>query len=79
MEWGFGMASESIEVDEDLPNFWSVVKWAEANETVKISNDSRERLQFEQAARNTIMRLVSISKLPDIAIQGSPWYTILAS
>lgn len=35
MEWGFAMNSTPIVVDEDLPNFWTVVKWSEANETVK--------------------------------------------
>jgi len=79
MQWGFAMNSAAIEVDEDLPNFWSVVKWTEAIETVKTSNDSRERLQFEQAARNTIQRLTAIERLPEVAIQGSPWYTLLAS
>ena len=79
MEWGFGMASSSIEVDEDLPDFWTVVKWTEANETVMNSNDSRERFQFEQAAHFVLDKLMSIVRLPAIAIQGSPWYTILAS
>jgi hypothetical protein len=73
------MNSAAIEVDEDLPNFWSVVKWTEAIETVKTSNDSRARLHFEQAARNTIEKLTAINRLPRAAIQGAPWYTLLAS
>ena len=73
------MASSSIEVDEDLPDFWSVIKWTDANETVMVSNDSKKRFQFEQVAHFVQDKLSDIVELPKIAIQGSPWYTILAS
>ena len=79
MKWGFAMASSSIEVDEDLPDFWSVIKWTDANETVMVSNDSKKRFQFEQVSHFVQEQLSDIVKLPKIAIQGSPWYTILAS
>jgi len=33
-ELGFGMESQKIEVDEDLPNFFSVIKFSNADEVL---------------------------------------------
>ena len=32
--WGFGMENQKIEVDEDLPNFFSVIKFTAADEVL---------------------------------------------
>jgi len=42
MQWGFSLQEKEIEVDEDLPNFFTCVKLSQADEVVLEENNMRE-------------------------------------
>lgn len=44
---GFSMAQSEIEVDEDLPNFFSAIKISHADEIVQEAKNMRENYGFE--------------------------------
>lgn len=61
--WGFGMESQKIEVDEDLPNFFSVVKFSSADEVLMEEKNVQKNFGFLINDPDTIKSLENI-KMP---------------
>lgn len=40
--WGFTMQAKDVEVDEDLPNFFKVIKLSQADEIVREEENMKE-------------------------------------
>lgn len=76
--WGFAMADSDIDVDEDLPNFFKACKLSDADELVMENENLKKNYGFEPNDPDTI-QVLDNTKLPKKAIQGTPWYQILAN
>lgn len=46
-EWGFTLKSEPIKVDEDLPNFFTAIKFVEADRLIEENKMMQKRYGFE--------------------------------
>lgn len=77
--WGFSMQRTDIEVDEDLPNFWTAVKFSQAQEVVKEFDNMKEGYMVEIEDPRVIEILSGITTMPKRAIQRTPWYNILSN
>lgn len=72
-KWGFGLEQIKIEVDEDLPNFFSVVRFTAADEVLEEEKNCQENFGFLINDPDTIESLGKII-MPKKACQGTPWY-----
>lgn len=72
------MSHKSIQVDEDLPNFFDAVKLSQADVLVHEQENMRENFGFQHNDPDTIENLDDAS-LPKRAFQGTPWYQILSN
>lgn len=59
-ELGFGMESQKIEVDEDLPNFFSVIKFSNADEVLAEESNCKENFGLLINDPDTIKSLKGI-------------------
>ena len=75
---GFTISSDTIEVDENLPNFYSAIKLTDADWFVKESNYMRDTYQFTFANKIVVDRLDD-TPVPKKPIQSIAWYNILAN
>lgn len=73
------MQRADIEVDENLPNFWTAVKFSQAQEVVKEFNNMKDGYLMEIEDPRVIEVLSDITKMPKRAIQRTPWYNILSN
>jgi hypothetical protein len=73
MQWGFALQSQEIEVDEDLPNFFKVIKLSQADTLVSMENNMKDNFGFSFNDPDTI-ELLDATCIPKKAIQGTPWY-----
>jgi hypothetical protein len=76
--WGFGMESQKIEVDEDLPNFFSVIKFTAADEILDEEVNFQNNFGILINDPDTITSLKKII-MPKKACQGTPWYQMLSN
>ena len=76
--FGFTMQKERISVDEDLPNFFEAIKLRQADEIVCEYQNIKDRYGLEIEDVDVIKKLER-TKIPEKAIQGSPWYSILSN
>lgn len=78
MKWGFTISTNTIEVDENLPNFFQSVKLSDADWLVKESNYLRDTYRFTFANKIVVDRLDAweVAKKP---ISGIAWYNVLAN
>lgn len=78
MKWGFTISTNTIEVDENLPNFFQSVKLSDADWLVKESNYLRDTYRFTFANKIVVDRLDAweVAKKP---ISGIAWYNLLAN
>jgi hypothetical protein len=76
--WGFGMENIKIEVDEDLPNFFSVVRFTAADEVLLEETNCQKNFGFMINDPDTIDSLKNII-MPKKACQGTPWYQMLSN
>lgn len=76
--WGFGMESQKIEVDEDLPNFFSVIKFTAADEILDEEENFQNNFGILINDPDTITSLKKII-MPKKACQGTPWYQMLSN
>ena len=76
--WGFTISSSTIEVDENLPNFFEAVKLSDADWLIKENNYMKENYNIEFVNPAVIERLDDWqpAKKP---ISGIAWYNILAN
>ena len=56
-KWGFVISTNTIEVDENLPNFFQAVKLSDADWLVKESNYLKETYRFTFANKIVVDRL----------------------
>jgi hypothetical protein len=77
-KWGFGLEQIKIEVDEDLPNFFSVVRFTAADEVLEEEKNCQDNLGFLINDPDTIESLEKII-MPKKACQGTPWYQMLSN
>ena len=78
MKLGFGMESQKIEVDEDLPNFFKVVKFSAADEVLAEEQNMQTNFGMLINDPDTIDSLKGII-MPKKACQGTPWYQMLSN
>jgi len=72
------MASKEIQVDEDLPNFFTSIKLSQADEVV---------LEYQNLRRNygieindpKVVETLDATTMPKKAIQGTAWYDVLSN
>jgi hypothetical protein len=77
--WGFSMQRADIEVDEDLPNFWTAVKFSQAQEVIKEFDNIKDGYLVEIEDPRVIDILSDVTTMPKRAIQRTPWYNILSN
>lgn len=76
--WGFSMSPQDIIVDEDLPNFFSAIKLAQADEIILENKNLKENYGFE-IEDPRLISIIDQTKIPKKAIQGTPWYNVLSN
>lgn len=76
--WGFTMSAQDIIVDEDLPNFFSAIKLAQADEIILENQNMMENYGFE-VEDPRLISIIDQTKIPKKAIQGTPWYSVLSN
>jgi hypothetical protein len=78
MKAGFAAATQDVGVDEDLPDFFDVVKLVDANSIIKENETMQEMYGFEIYESYMIEKLYKcLDRYPRICISGCPWYNIL--
>jgi hypothetical protein len=78
MRWGFAMSRDEIQVDEDLPSFFTVMRLAQRDQLIAMSTNMKENFGFEFTDPDTIEALEKAA-FPRKTIMGTPWYSILSS
>lgn len=78
LKWGFTMSQEEMEVDEDLPNFFTALLLSESEKVLAENKQMMEEFGFELSESWLIEKLDN-TKWPEKSIQGTPWYAILAN
>jgi len=74
------MSKSMIKVDEDLPNFFKVIKFTSANQVIKANDNMMDNFGFERTDPDCIDVLNKCkSEIPKKLIQGTPWYQILSN
>lgn len=76
--WGFAMQSQDIQVDEDLPNFFSTIKLNQADEVVLEEQNMIDHFGVQINDPCTVERL-DATRMPKKAMMGTPWYTVLSN
>jgi hypothetical protein len=76
--WGFSMSAQDIIVDEDLPNFFSAIKLAQADEIILENRNMMENYGIETEDPRLI-GVIDQTRIPKKAIQGTPWYSVLSN
>jgi len=77
-KWGFSFGGTKINVDENLPFFFTAIKLADADWLVKENENLRDEYGFSIIS-NEVHDIVDTTKPPKKAIQGVPYYIILAN
>lgn len=75
---GFSLQAQDIEVDEDLPPFFNVIKLSQANMILSQEKNMRENFGFNIYDGDTIDALNN-AKNPKKPIVGTPWYAPLSN
>jgi hypothetical protein len=78
MKWGYSLQQKKIEVDEGLPNFFSVIKLSQADQIVKEEENMEDNFGIQINDPDTVERLDKVT-IPKKAVQGTPWYTVLSN
>lgn len=78
MQWGFAMSRAEIEVDEDLPPFFSVLRLAQREQLRAMSANMKKRFGFEFTDPDTLEGMKQAA-FPRKTIVGTPWYSPLAN
>ena len=75
---GFGMARGEMNVDEDLPHFYNIIKMSQRNQLTKMYENMQKNFGFEFTDPDTINEL-ALAPFPKYTIVGTPWYSILSN
>jgi len=76
--WGFSFGGTKINVDENLPFFFTAIKLADADWLVKENENLRDEYGFSIISEE-VHDILDTTKPPKKAIQGVPYYIILAN
>lgn len=72
------MSSSTIEVDEDLPPFFSAIRLTQSEELCAESDNIFNTFGFEYTDPDTIEAL-RLTSIPEKSVQGTPWYQVLSN
>jgi len=72
------MSSKVFEVDEDLPNFFESITLGQADMMVNEEYHAKNHFGVLVNDPDTVERLDE-TEVPEKAIQGTPWYTVLSN
>ena len=76
--WGFSFGGYKINVDENLPFFFTAVRLGDADWLIKENENLRDRYGFEIISEE-VSNILDLVKPPKKSIQGVPYYIILAN
>ena len=76
--WGFTISGNKIEVDENLPNFYTAVKLSDADWLVKECQYLEDTYKFSFANKEVTGKL-DVVGVPKQPIQGIAWYNLMAN
>ena len=72
------MTAKKFEVDEDLPNFFKSITLGQADMLVKEEEHCQANFGVLINDPDTV-RTLDETEVPDKALQGTPWYTVLSN
>jgi len=72
------MTAKKFEVDEDLPNFFHSITLEQADVIVNEEQHCKENFEVLVNDPDTVEKLDNVA-IPDKALIGTPWYTILSN
>lgn len=78
LKWGFSMSQQDMEVDEDLPNFFTALMLSEAEKVIAENRQMMQEFGFELSESWLIDKLENC-KWPEKSISGTPWYAIMCN
>lgn len=77
-QWGYSFGGANINVDENLPFFFTGIKLSDADWLVKENLNLKEEYGFSIIS-SKVHRILDTTSPPRKAIQGIPYYIILAN
>lgn len=77
-KWGYTISSNVIEVDENLPNFYTAVKLSDADWLVKECEYLLNTYKF-MFANEEVTKKMDCVGVPKQPIQGIAWYNLMAN
>lgn len=72
------MSQDELEVDEDLPNFFTALLLSEADKIILENKQMMTEYGFE-LSESWLVDKLSNTKWPETTIQGTPWYAIMCN
>jgi len=78
LKWGFSMSQEEMEVDEDLPNFFTALMISEADKILAENKQMMTEFGFELSESWLVEKLENTT-WPEKSISGTPWYAIMCN
>jgi hypothetical protein len=76
--WGYSFGGAKINVDENLPFFFTSIKLTEADWLIKENENLRDEYGFSIIS-NKVSRILDTTAPPKKAISGVPYYIVLAN
>jgi len=77
-KWGFSFGGSKINVDENLPFFFTGIKLGDADWLLRENDNLKDVYGFEIISKE-VAEILDVTKPPKKAIQGVPYYIILAN
>lgn len=78
LKWGFSMSQDELEVDEDLPNFFTALMLTEAEKICAENRQMMNEYGFE-LSESWLIEKLECTQWPEKSIQGTPWYAIMCN
>lgn len=78
LKWGFTMSQDEMEVDEDLPNFFTALLISEADKILAENKQMMTEFGFELSESWLVEKLENTT-WPEKSISGTPWYAIMCN
>ena len=72
------MSAKEFEVDEDLPNFFETISLSQADMIVNEEAHCKKAYGVLVNDPDTV-DILDNTEVPEKAIQGTPWYTVLSN
>jgi hypothetical protein len=78
LKWGFTMSQDEMEVDEDLPNFFTALMLSEADKILAENKHMMTEYGFE-LSESWLCEKLENTQWPEKSISGTPWYAIMSN